>query len=74
MYMITHDTVGPDLKSIFNAVCLEPFQVLQIVFVSLKNPLTIITALSDMMGIAVCDCSCDAGHGGNICGENLFVN
>lgn len=52
MNVVIHEAVCPDLEGIAITVFLEPFKVLQKIAISLENRVTIVSALSDMVGVS----------------------
>jgi len=54
MHMVIHQTIGPDIKPVFAAIGLQPFQILDKVLIALKDGLPVIASLGYMMRISFC--------------------
>jgi hypothetical protein len=52
MHMVIHQTISPYIKSIFMAVGLQPFYILDKILIVLKDSLPVIASLGDMMRIS----------------------
>jgi hypothetical protein len=64
MYMITHKTVSPDIKRILPTVFFQPEEILQIIPISFKYSLKIISPLGDMVGISFSYNASNPSHNG----------
>jgi hypothetical protein len=71
--MVAHETVGPDIEGISFAVLLQPFPILEVILICLKDPLAVIAALRDMVGKSSRYRSRDPGHGKDISFEKLVL-
>ena len=60
--MISHETIGPDFKTVFLTIFLKPMKIMFEVIIIIENGVLIVTPLGDMVGIINSYGSCYSWH------------